>query len=65
MRDDEIIKLGEEDSRVFANALINESVPNDALRAAAKDYLETYVNPVSGLKKQPKTTIVRSEATRQ
>jgi hypothetical protein len=55
MREGEIIKLGQEDSRVFAEALLNVKEPNETLRAAAKSYLETYINSDLGLKKQPKT----------
>ena len=58
---DEIIKLGEEDSRIFADALINYREPNDALRVAVKDYLERYVDSNPDLKSNPRLLACRAK----
>ena len=42
IREYEILKLGNEDQRVFMEALLNYDVPNEALRSAAKQYLEAF-----------------------
>lgn len=40
IREYESIILGKEDQRVLMDALLNYEIPNKALRAAAKEYLE-------------------------
>ncbi len=37
----QIIRLSAEDSRAFADALLNPRAPNERLRAAARRYMET------------------------
>lgn len=37
----EIVMLGKEDQRILIDALLYDEVPNEALRSAAKQYLET------------------------
>lgn len=38
-REHDVMMLGVEDARVFMDALLTYEVPNEALRAAAKEYL--------------------------
>ncbi len=40
IREHEVIRLSLEDSRVFAEALLNPSPPNERMRAAWADHLE-------------------------
>jgi uncharacterized protein (DUF1778 family) len=40
IREHEILTLSERDSRVFVDALLNPTGPNDALRTAFEDYKE-------------------------
>jgi len=44
IEDIQVIRLGEEDSRRFADALLNPRRPDEGLRAAARRYIEAIGN---------------------